>query len=442
MSTTFYTDPSFVTMLSTTALDGRPMGTIFYRLVENDRYIADNFTNVIGIWQCNWYYDNTERGYPKGHLCWLNTEEPMNFLKKNHDIIQEYTDLRSSIINKLPDFDATDSDIVDQYYSAMTGYVDPTVGITKPLEPIFDIGDYEKVPQLVVSLKDNNKDSTSVLSSWKRLFIDEEDGVSTIYGMVDSFLDEVLSTHMVEYHLSGKEAETSAILSNYLDELKEKTSICDLSNFFYMDFNSRKPKKSGIDYVLDYVRKPYKLSGTVSEYQAMRVWHSGIVEHFGTISKNDPAFILSDYLVIPFDWKFVGNGAKAYEYGGISEILKGMLSVVETDDSNVSPIDNIVNATYSNNDYSISGHTAAIPFSNTDYSIVVSPTYQNLSGINENFPIAMFGSDAADTKWNNNYILNVVDSKLKTKTFCAISIADTRLVAPYISYYAVGRGRY
>ena len=441
MSTTFYTDPKYVTLLSTMALDGKPMGDIFGRLVTNDLYIASNFTNIIGVWECKWYYDKNERGYQLGHLCWLNTEDPVAFVKKNYDLIQEYTDLRSIIVNKLPDFDPTSDEITAAYYSAMTGYTDPSIGIVKPLEPIFDIGDYSKNPQLVVSLKDDNKEPASDPTAWKKLFIEDEEGVEAIDSIVASFLKDILSAHLVEYHLSGKEAEVLSTLSNYLDEFDEKQHITSLSNFFYVDFNSRHPKTSGVDYVLDYVRKPYQLSGAVSEYQAVRYWRSGLIEHFGTISKENTLFRLSNYFVIPFDWKYTGTGGtKAYAHGGISEHLKGLLSVLETDDNQVSPIDSFINATYAIDEYKISGSSSAIPFANSDYSIAISPVFQNLTGIVEDFIEPKYGSDALDTKWNNNYLIDSVDAKMKTGRYCVVNLADSRIVAPYISYYAIGKG--
>jgi len=424
-------------------LDHETLNKAFANLISTDIQISRSFVNTIGVWHSRWYYNSNIVGYSEGDIVWLNTEEPLHFLKTHNKIIKQFTDLKAEILTKLPDWEEADDSIVDQYMNAMTGYVENKSVNSVPLEPIFEIGDYNKPIQLAVSLKNNNKSSVHDKDSWKILFVDSEEDEENIISSIMFLKDKILENHLLNYHLSGREEFVTAKLSDYLDAPGE-TEYDAAPSAWYASYNaSRSEAQYGLDYVLGYVRKPFYISGNVSQYQAVRYWKSGWTEHFGTVAINNPTFELSDgiYLKVPFNWKFASDKSNAvlYKNGELAESLFNILSATEDENNLIPPEDNLINVLFENQNIEVNGKKTAIPFKDSSYNLVVFPVYQDVERIEYEYLFPAYGDEKSTQSWNANFLTNEIIESMKNKDGFSFRI-DSRIAAPYISYYATGMG--
>ena len=413
----------------------------FQSLLQNDRMINTLFVNSIGIWQCNWYYDSSVKGYSIGDAVWLNTEEPETFVQTHHTLIKQYTDLNSQILNKLPEWNARNNSVISSYLAAMSGYTDENLGKDVVLPPIYEIGDFSKPIQIAVSLKNNNKDLVSNVNSWKKLFVNSDADGEKIASIVRKHETEKISAHLINYHLSGKEDDVLRILSDFIDDYPEKVDYNKLSSSLYLTYDEHMKKTYGVDYVTYSIRKPIVYNGIISQYQSARYWHSGMLEHFGVIATDNEMFKSDDggFLIVPFDWKIANDsqsGAKAYERGELANLLD-VLSVMETNDSLIPPKDNMVNVVYEKENVLINNSQYVSFFANANYTVIVSPIYQTQDGLENNYIPIEFVSEAFNQNWNSNYLTNEV--ALRNKHYFAMKLG-TRVLPPYIAYHAVGKG--
>ena len=441
------TELSTIFLTANDPLNQDPMNRRFQLLLANDIVINELFANSVGIWECSWYADSSIKGYSIGDAVWLNTEDPDKFVELRAGAIKRYTDLNSQILNKLPNFDSKDETIVDLYKAAMSGYTDANLGRDVVLPPIFDIGDISKPIQLLVSLKNNNKALLTDETAWRKIFVDTEEDEALIRKIIKNKEAKIIEQHLIDYHLSGKEDEVQARLSDYLDLPKETIDIVDSPKEWQLKYDEQKELPSyGLDYVRYAIRKPYVLSGAVSQYQGVRYWNSGLVEHFGTIATNNSMFIEEDVsgvqkLKVPFNWKIANDesGAKAYAKGELGGGLESILSAFETPTNMVPPKDNLINVVYEKENVEIDGMKTVVPFKNGDYNVSVNAVFQNQAGeIDNNYPTITYGEEDLSQNWNANYLTNeVLDRKAKDGFTMRL---DTRVLPPYISYYAVGQG--
>ena len=438
------TELSTIFLTADDPLSQEPMNKKFRLLLENDKIINQLFSNAIGIWECFWYYDSSIKGYSIGDAVWLNTEDPNEFVKLHADAIRQYTRLNSQILDKLPEFDSRDDAIVNQYKAAMSGYTDISLGQGVKLPPIFDIGDFSKPIQLAISLKNNNKALLSDSTAWKTLFVDSESDSDRIRSIISKKEAYVLDKHLKDYHFAGNESSVQAKLSNYIDvPLNTLYSYTTFPSSWQSKYNESNAKPShGMDYVLFSIRKPYMSSGAISQYQAMRYWNSGLLEHFGTISTKDPLFVSSDgkTITIPFNWLIANDnsGAKVYEAGELAKSIDELLSATETSSNVVPPQDNLINVLYTKSSVNVGGSTRAKPFADGNYNVTVNAIYQDQNGLEDSYIPATYGDSGIVQNWNSNYLTNEVLNRKNRQSFTMK--AETRVLPPYISYYAVGKG--
>lgn len=443
MAIRFTSALSSIFMDSTDSLGSEILNKKFRILLDNDLVINESFANGIGIWQCSWYYDSGMRGYSIGDTVWLNTEEPTAFVKSHAATIKKYTDLNSSVLNKLPEFDENDLDVVSKYLNALSGYRDPLLGKDIVLPPIFDIGDFSKPIQLVVSLKNNNKSLLSDSTAWKTLFVNTDEDEETIRTTIDEKEAYTLSAHLSNYHLFGHEAAAEKMLSNYIDDLSSEYPYTDLlSNYYYKYSETSNKPLYGVDYVTYSIRKPIVSNGIVSQYQACRYWHNGMLEHFGTIATDNESFFSGDKkdFMIPFNWQITddGSGAKAFVGGELAADSSTLLSALEDYLHMIAPKDNLINVMYEKKNVAVNGTTKSIPFKNSNYNITIHPIYQNQDGIESRYIPINYGENSIDQNWNANYLTNELLNK-KNRRYATMRMG-TRVLPPYISYYAVGVG--
>ena len=438
------TELSSIFIGSSEALGKDSLNEKFKLLKRNDINLNQLFSNLIGIWQCYWYYDSSINGYSIGDVVWLNTEDKNEFVKSHATTIKKYTDLNSQILNKLPEFDEFDDDIITQYANAMSGYTNDDLGSNVVLPPIYDIGDISKPIQLLVSLKNNNKSLLSDKSAWKPYFVNSDEDEKTIRQIININETNTLENHILKYHLSGYEDKVNKELSNYFDNPLSTQNYNNLSsNLYNVYLENKKEPTYGVDYVRYSIRKPYLSSGNVSQYQAVRYWNSGMIEHFGTIATDNELFISDsgEYLVIPFNWEIANDksGAKLYYSGELGDSFYNILSTLENSENLIGKQDNFINIVFEQKNVEVDGLKTARIFANSNYNITVTGIYQNQEGIDNNYiPIEYGSSNSISQKWNSNYLTN--ERLDRTNRYYFSMKKNSRILPPYISYYAVGKG--
>lgn len=437
------TELSDIFMSSNDPLDQDPMNRRFDVLRKNDILINNLFSNSIGIWECSWYYDSSIKGYSIGDAVWINTEDPDEFVKSRAVLIKHYTDFNSQILNKLPDFDPKDDTIVNQYKDAMSGYTDVNLGKNVVLPPIFDIGDFSKPIQIAISLKNNNKGLLTDQKSWKKLFVDSDEDEKKIRKIIDEKENFTLERHLHDYHLSGQEETVKAKLSDYINVPTNTLYYTTFPSGWQSNYDENRTLPNyGTDYVKYRIRKPYTLNEKISQYQCVRYWNSGMIEHYGIIATNNEMFVHQDKneFWIPFNWKIANDesGAKAYESGELAKSLTELLSANETHTNMIPPKDNFINVLFQKSSVIIDGLQRARAFKNGNYNISIHPVYQDQIGIVDNYLPITYGEETFMQNWNSNYLTNEV-IRAKDRNKCILRLG-TRVLPPYISYYAVGKG--
>ena len=67
------------------------------------------------------------------------------------------------------------------------------------------------------------------------------------------------------------------------------------------------------------------------------------------------------------------------------------------------------------------------------------PVYQNEEGIANEYIPPTYAEEDLKQSWNSNFLTNELIESRKDKTGFSLR-KDTRIIAPYVSYYATGIG--
>lgn len=405
---------------------------ILTNLIDNDVFVYSRFKDIPTVWKCNWYSDSRISGYSRGDFFWINTESVGEFLNNNAEEIQRIANADPRVTNKLPDWKNNNQDIYNQYYNALTGYVDDK---TLPLNPIFYIGSLSAEPQLIVSQFDNNKElPENNLSAWKRFTIGDNDFNDVMRIAYNIFDEVVLSNHLKYYHFSenSSEAEISS-LSNYADSDFSNVKI-ETNNYIDGGF-----KSTGFDTVEYFVRRPYPdttVSGYTIDNQWFRTWKSGYLEHGGTISISSYLTPVKDAISVSFGWPLTGKDSNFYEIRYLGSDGKA----VQIDESKeIPPGDNYLSILHilDSNDFKLYGKTTAPIYATNDYFINIIPVYENTS-----LPSAIPEVESYSNMGENNSIsANVPNTGFFTKDLSANAFKltyNSENTPKYMTYYVAG----
>ena len=161
------------------------MNKILLNLFNNDIYA---FTMLVGrmkgVWWKYWFADDALKGYSMGDMVCSNGIQEIPFLGRYWNGVKQIADYKT-VTNLLPDFISGDDEIVGKYLNALSDY--------------FHLGNRNLERQIYVSLKDNNKDSVFVTTSWQPYLVTAEELQHREYYLNDILEDEVRE-HNSEYH--------------------------------------------------------------------------------------------------------------------------------------------------------------------------------------------------------------------------------------------------
>lgn len=400
------------------------------QLLSNDYSLFQDIPIENKIWECRWYADSTRPGYSKGDYIFLNTISTPDFVRKNATMIKEYIDLNSNIQNKLPEFDIYDEEVFNQYLNAVSGYVNQNGFIENPL---FYIGDNTKHLQIKVSLIDDNKEVPNLSSkTWQDILIEDDSYLISnyVFRTIEDVLNDVLQEHIEN---DDHDFEDILILDKNTDYSLQK-----LPDNFYMQYTGNEISSVGVDYVLYTVIKPFN----TREYQGVRYWHSGKLEHFGCIKTDNRRFTStmdSNLIQIPFNWEFSGtDGTVLYKKGSLLGNDEGILTINELSGLMVGSLnqeyDIIVRITepiYINNEKN------APKFKDALYYLSLTPVIENIETyLSADFSYNSNSRTASEEKfWNQNYVSNSIISK--RNAYFTIN-TSSKTTPEYISYIASG----
>lgn len=123
----------------------------FSKLLENDKSLSPINNRMPGLWECLWFNDDTVEGYKKGYAVWYNTEDTDKFIRIHKDEMYQYGLANKYLVNRIKPYDDTDKEIDELYHGLLSGLYREDYGMTKPLPPLYDIGDIKDSVQLYVS---------------------------------------------------------------------------------------------------------------------------------------------------------------------------------------------------------------------------------------------------------------------------------------------------
>lgn len=364
-----HTDLCAIAIQNDAQVNQATINSALQKLVENDVQLADPAGYAPKIWECKWYNDSSISGYPKGYAVWYNTESPEQFIPFYATQIYNYAKNNTHLKKVVKPYTLNQYDL---YYSILTGY--QPENITKPLDPLFAIGDVTKSVQIKISLKDNNKDVPSNTSSWKDFIIrDDYKGVSAI---VSSMLSTLLDQHMQNYHFGNN--SFAGNISDYL--LKNLSNMKNLQRY---NSHESTAQISGFEYVKKFVKVPLAEKYVYS-----------VIE-----SESDVSFWkLKDYDQITTNGR-LNNDAKNYYMSKMAGCANYVSSNIE---GLITDLDDkaIVGITYSGI------NTSIIPKQTDDYNMISS----RLDKYNCNFSILpLTAFDEYEMSTNSKYYVNVIE---------------------------------
>ena len=112
---------------------------------------------------------------------------------------------------------------------------------------------------------------------------------------------------------------------------------------------------------------------------------------------------------------------------------------MENSENLIGKQDNFINIVFEQENVEVDGLKTARIFANSNYNITVTGIYQNQEGIDNNYiPIEYGSSNSISQKWNSNYLTNEILDR--TNRYYFSMKKNSRILPPYISYYAVGKG--
>lgn len=236
-------------------------------LVENDLRLVDAMHDVPAVWECRWYNDDAVAGYGRGDAVWVNTEDPVQFVKGRMDEIRSYV-VNSSYCGRYKAI-SSDPSLEQQMF------LDMCQG-TNGYRRLYYLGELSSRARIRVSQVGGNKTLPSDDSAWADAI-----GVSSEQSYKDAILDllqkrfEVaLSSHVETYHLCS---ETMAGLTGtYL--LNDFSNIQSSQGLMTHSLVARESQMTGFDSVVEYLRRD---DGDWCQW--CRLWRSGYLEHGGIL---------------------------------------------------------------------------------------------------------------------------------------------------------------
>lgn len=140
----------------------------------------------------------------------------------------------------------------------------------------------------MVSMKTNNKDLPSTLSSWKPFLssITPEYVSNVISAALKDEIENQLSAHDLEYHISALPADIE-------QKLVKRNDISNLKSYYFYDFEYSSELR-GFDYIVD-------CRYDIDKRRWHRLWKSGYLENGGYIEKSTEILIGAEFSM-PFNY--------------------------------------------------------------------------------------------------------------------------------------------
>ena len=304
-----YNDISQIAISADQYISDVTLNAALGKLVKNDLALNPYSSSIPSIWECKWYNNPAAKGYSKGSVVWLNTEDVEEFINQNHEVIYRYAKSNVYVGSVISAYDNTSKESFELYVSILSGYQGP--GMSSPLPPLFDLGQLSAKAQVYISLADDNKrpPSQDILlpvdqQKWMPFVKDEAQADK----IIDEFKSSLYDDHVKNYHLGKRSHDVDSDLVK--SWLKTDFSNIDSSAKQVYQAHVNPTSTYGLDTVKYYVADRNTTTkviadGSVQTYDVptrwFRLWSSGLLEHGGYVSIDGA----TDYLVkIPFDWMF------------------------------------------------------------------------------------------------------------------------------------------
>ena len=325
-------------------LNTRLLNQSFKKIQANDEQLLPINNYIPNIWENRWF-NKQVAGYPKGYVVWKYTMTSSDFYNQFGNLVYKYAQgnekLRSYLLSSWDAIvESKDSEVsalwipkyenvISGYNAVVSTYYDSEEGkykkITKQLfGPLFEYGPKasnasEERIQLYISTIDDNKEYLSNTIAWKNAVISSQ-------GAFEQYIKDELSLmfdkHLDDYHLGGLSTMENVDdnflannLSNFnLEQVFNKPKVT--SHYTYLN-------SDGFDYVVKFHKNTYTCNVDGNDYfcyKMFRIWNSGYLEHFGTVScGTSQGTDISDYFIsVDLDWEYEENGetftAPVYDY--------------------------------------------------------------------------------------------------------------------------------
>ena len=418
------------------------LNVILQNFAENDSYIYGKFDQIPGIWKCLWYNDPNIKGYKKGDFVWLNTESKVKFLKNNAEEIREAADINPMITKKLPVWRSNDQEVFDEYNNVLTGYIDSSK--SSPMQPYAELGTLSACVQLVISQKNNNKDTVNK-SSWKKFIVDDFDAeVAAI--SASNVATSAIIQHELDYHFGQERLSASTYNERFtkaVDSLNTyaNADFSNVKNMYPLNYFESGFHCHGFDTVEMFVRKPYPdraISGYTIEYQWFRKWRSGFLEHGGLLKTSNCRPEIGNTIDIQFDWNISGTASQIYAVKYLTDQDSKLIEIDESGD--IPPGDNVLSVLYEMDPEAFAEAAGirrciAPSFYDENYDLNLTPIYKTagLTAVSDTAAYENIGNYAA--------VRNVVNTSVKTVNYKRNGISleyDSANTPEYYTYYATG----
>lgn len=307
-----YDDFSQIAISADEYISDTNLNAAFGKLIKNDLMLnpySSNIPYIPSIWECKWYNNSSVKGYSRGSAVWMNTEDVEEFISQKHNIIYDYAKKNIYLASVISAYDKTSKTSFDLYASILSGYQGP--GMSRPLSPLFDLGQLSADTQIYVSLVDDNKIPPSqdiLLPEEQRKWASFIKDTSLVDTIIEEFKSSLYDEHIKNYHL-GKYAlnSDSDLVRSWM---KSDFSNIDTSAKQAYQAHVNPSSTYGLDIVRYYVADRNMTTTAVADKSIQtydiprkwfRLWCSGLLEHGGYVNTTSAG----DYLLkIPFDWTF------------------------------------------------------------------------------------------------------------------------------------------
>lgn len=268
----------------------------YHKLIENDESLINTLQNKPGVWECKWYNDDKIPGYQKGAAVWINTEDIDQFINARYDDIEHYI-LNSRYRGEYLSISGDTQQTMQLFKNVCNG--------SNGYDRLYYLGDINQCAQVKVSiLSSNNKDLPTVTSSWANAFrlSSAQSYRDIITSETKDFLEQSLSTHIQNYHLSSmtmKELTSTYLLNDFSNiSLKQNPQTHNIKN--------RTKAMSGFDRVIMFADKKDSYGG----HRWFRLWSSGYLEHGGQLICAGTSKVIT----VDLSWKYDGDRKNSIVY--------------------------------------------------------------------------------------------------------------------------------